>query len=52
MTHKYVHVDGNVPDHRFLKVPVGTPASHLLAAARRGPNDIAEDEVLADGGPG
>lgn len=52
MTHKYVHVDGNVPDHRFLKVPVSTPASHLLAAARRDPNDIAGDEVLVDGGPG
>ena len=52
MTHKYVHVDGNVPNHRFLKVPVGTPASHLIAAAGRDPEDLAEDEVLADGGPG
>ncbi|NHN48367.1 NADH dehydrogenase subunit [Halostella sp. JP-L12] len=52
MTHKYVHVDGNVPDHRFLKVPIGTPASHLLAAAGRDPDDIGEDELLADGGPG
>ncbi|ELZ87647.1 Respiratory-chain NADH dehydrogenase 51 Kd subunit [Haloferax elongans ATCC BAA-1513] len=52
VTHKYVHVDGNVPRHRFLKVPVGTPASDLLEAAGRSPDDLRDDEVLADGGPG
>ncbi|SEK30500.1 NADH dehydrogenase [Haloferax larsenii] len=52
VTHKYVHVDGNVPHHRFLKVPVGTPASALLEAAGRSPDDIRDDEILADGGPG
>jgi hypothetical protein len=35
--HKYVHVDGNVRRHRFLRVPVGTPASALLDAAGEAP---------------
>lgn len=48
--YKYVHVDGAVPAHRFLKVPVGTPAADLLEAAGR-ESDL-EDEVLLDGGPG
>jgi Na+-translocating ferredoxin:NAD+ oxidoreductase RnfC subunit len=52
VTRKYVHVDGNVPHHRFLEVPVGTPASVLLEAAGRPPSDLGEDEVLLDGGPG
>ncbi|WP_306061274.1 NADH dehydrogenase subunit [Natronococcus wangiae] len=47
---KYIHVDGAVPAHRFLKVPVGTPAADLLAAAGR-ESDL-NDEVLLDGGPG
>lgn len=51
-THKYVHVAGNVPRHRFLEVPVGTPASLLLESADRPPADLRDDEVLADGGPG
>ncbi len=50
-THKYVHVDGRVPEHRFLKVPIGTPASELLAAAGRD-DGLRDDEVLLDGGPG
>lgn len=49
---KYVHVDGNVPDHRFLDVPIGTPASHLLEAAGRPLADLGDDELLVDGGPG
>jgi len=52
MTHKLVHVDGNVPSHRFFEVPVGTPASALLEAAGRPPSTLTEDEQLADGGPG
>jgi len=52
VTHKYVHVDGNVPRHRFLRVPIGTPASALLEAAGRDPEDLDQDEMLADGGPG
>ena len=51
MTRKFVHVDGRVPEHRFLEVPVGTPASELLAAAGR-TDPLADDEVLLDGGPG
>lgn len=49
---KYVHVDGNVSEHRFLKVPVGTPTSALLEAAGRSLDDIDDEEVLLDGGPG
>ncbi|MFB6223885.1 MAG: NADH dehydrogenase subunit [Haloarcula sp.] len=51
MTHKLVHVDGNVDRHRFLEVPVGTPATDLLAAAGRSPETLS-GELLADGGPG
>lgn len=52
MTRKFVVVDGDVPNHRFLEVPVGTPASALLEAAGRVPSRVREDEVLLDGGPG
>ncbi|WP_137286237.1 NADH dehydrogenase subunit [Halorussus salinisoli] len=51
-THKYVHVGGNVPEHRFLRVPVGTPAESVVQAAGRSVSDLAEGEILADGGPG
>lgn len=51
VTRKYVHVDGNVPEHRCLEVPIGTPATELLAAA--GVNgELEEEYILADGGPG
>jgi Na+-translocating ferredoxin:NAD+ oxidoreductase RnfC subunit len=50
-THKYVHVGGNAPRHRFLEVPVGTPAASVLEAAGRTLSDL-DDEVLTDGGPG
>ncbi|MDX1745758.1 MAG: hypothetical protein R3324_07460, partial [Halobacteriales archaeon] len=33
VTRKFVHVDGNVPRHRCLDVPIGTPATVLLEAA-------------------
>ena len=33
VTRKYVHVDGANVTHRFLDVPIGTPASDVLAAA-------------------
>ncbi|MFT4963285.1 MAG: electron transport complex protein RnfC, partial [Halobacteriales archaeon] len=49
---KLVHVDGNVPRHRFLDVPVGTPASALLEAAGRPADDLGDDEMIVDGGPG
>jgi Na+-translocating ferredoxin:NAD+ oxidoreductase RnfC subunit/DNA-directed RNA polymerase subunit RPC12/RpoP len=52
MTRKYVHVDGNVSEHRFLDAPVGTPAATLLERAGRSLEDLADDEILADGGPG
>ena len=51
VTHKYVHVDGDTPRHRFLKVPIGTTGSALLEAAGR-PGGPGGGEVLADGGPG
>ena len=51
VTHKYLHVDGDTPRHRFLKVPVGTTASTLLEAAGR-PGGPGDGELLADGGPG
>ncbi len=51
VTRKLVHVDGNVPRHRFLDVPVGTPAATLLEAAGRSSAEL-DDETLADGGPG
>ncbi|WP_181685929.1 NADH dehydrogenase subunit [Halorhabdus salina] len=51
VTHKYLHVDGDTPRHRFLKVPVGTPGTDLLAAAGR-PGGPGSHEILADGGPG
>lgn len=55
--HKFVHVDGYLSDgsrlrHRMLEVPVGTPASTLLEAAGVDPDELADDRVLADGGPG
>lgn len=52
MISKYLHVGGNVPRHRFLEVPVGTPASSLLEAAGRSPATPGADEMLTDGGPG
>ncbi|WP_049922784.1 NADH dehydrogenase [Halopiger djelfimassiliensis] len=50
-TRKFVHVDGRVPTHRFLEVPIGTPATALLEAAGR-TDGIDSNEVLLDGGPG
>ncbi|TYL40320.1 NADH dehydrogenase subunit [Natronococcus pandeyae] len=50
-TRKFVHVDGRVPRHRFLEVPVGTPATDLLEAAGR-TDGLDENEVILDGGPG
>jgi Na+-translocating ferredoxin:NAD+ oxidoreductase RnfC subunit len=50
-TEKFVHVDGRVPTHRFLQVPIGTPATDLLEAAGR-TDGLAENEVILDGGPG
>lgn len=52
VTHKFVHVDGNVEQHRFFKVPVGTSASTLLNAAGRTSGHVADSETLVDGGPG
>ncbi|MFA9504918.1 NADH dehydrogenase subunit [Natrinema sp. H-ect1] len=52
VTHTYVHVDGAVPQHRFLKVPIGTPASALLSAAGRPSDELPSDAVLVSGGPG
>lgn len=52
VTRKYVHVDGDTPEHRCLEVPIGTTAADLLAAAGLDDSDIDDDQVLADGGPG
>ena len=51
VTRKLVHVDGDTPRHRFLDVPVGTPATTLLAEAGR-PGGPGGAEIIADGGPG
>lgn len=51
VTRKLLHVDGDTPRHRFLDVPVGTPATTLLAEAGR-PGGPSGGEILADGGPG
>jgi electron transport complex protein RnfC len=52
VTRKYVHIDGNTPNHRCLDVPVGTPAPVLLEAAGIEKGKIDDNHVLADGGPG
>lgn len=52
VTHKHLHVDGDVPRHRFLRAPIGTPATELLEAAGCSVAKLPEDAVLADGGPG
>ncbi|WP_226041027.1 NADH dehydrogenase subunit [Natrinema sp. DC36] len=52
VTHKYVHVSGEVPRDRFLEVPIGTPASELLRAADCPSDALPADAVIADGGPG
>lgn len=52
VTDKYVHVDGLTPRHRFLRAPVGTPATTLLRAADAAPADLGRDRIVADGGPG
>ncbi|WP_299332485.1 NADH dehydrogenase subunit [Haloplanus sp.] len=51
-TRTYVHVDGNVSEHRFLDVPVGTTAADLLEAAGRPIDSLSDTEVLLHGGPG
>lgn len=52
VTKKYVHVDGNTPQHRCLKVPIGTTATTLLEAASVPAGMPDDDQVLVDGGPG
>lgn len=52
VTHKFLHVDGEELEHRFLEAPIGTPASDLLEAAGRRVEDLSDDVTLADGGPG
>jgi len=51
-TRTFVHVAGNVPQHRFLDVPVGTSAADLLGAAGRPIGSLSDAEVLLHGGPG
>lgn len=51
-TRTFVHVAGNVPRHRFLDVPIGTPAADLLDAAGRPIGSLSDAEVLLHGGPG
>jgi Na+-translocating ferredoxin:NAD+ oxidoreductase RnfC subunit len=52
VTDKYIHIDGNVPRHRCLKVPIGTPATDLLESAGIENKSQLENQILADGGPG
>ncbi|QLG29968.1 NADH dehydrogenase subunit (plasmid) [Halorarum halophilum] len=52
VTRKFVHVDGELPRHRCLDVPIGTPATVLLEAAGLDSGEVGDDRVLADGGPG
>ena len=52
VTHTYVHVDGAVPRYRFPEVPIGTPASALLSAAGRQPDELPSNAAPASGGPG
>lgn len=52
VTRKYVHIDGEVPQHRFLDAPLGTPISEILQAAGLPPEEFPSDAVLAHGGPG
>ncbi|RQH02396.1 NADH dehydrogenase subunit [Natrarchaeobius oligotrophus] len=52
VTRKYVHVDGDTPVHRCLEVPLGTTAADLLEAADLPPDELPDDAVLLDGGPG
>ena len=51
VTHKLVHVAGDVPQHRLVWAPVGTPASELLAAAGL-TGGLPENTMLGHGGPG
>jgi Na+-translocating ferredoxin:NAD+ oxidoreductase RnfC subunit len=52
VTAKYVHVDGDVPRHRFLEVPIGTPGMALIEATGLEPTAMDDDRVVLDGGPG
>lgn len=52
VTRKFVHIDGETTTHRCLDVPIGTPASTLLAAADAEVDGSSESYILADGGPG
>lgn len=52
VTTKYLHVAGDVPRHRFLEVPMGTPGDALLEAAGLSPAEFGAEQVMADGGPG
>jgi len=53
VTRKLVHVDGHTPRHRFLDVPIGTPATDLLEAASCDVEaGVSDDTVLLQGGPG
>lgn len=49
---KYVHVDGETPRHRHLRVPVGTTADRLLREAGLEAGRPGDGDALVDGGPG
>lgn len=52
VTRKYIHVDGNVENHRCLEVPIGTPATDLLRWAGVNDERLDDGQCLVDGGPG
>jgi electron transport complex protein RnfC len=52
VTRTHVHVGGEVPDHRFLDVPIGTPLRAVLDRAYPDGFSLPSDAVLVSGGPG
>jgi Na+-translocating ferredoxin:NAD+ oxidoreductase RnfC subunit len=52
VTRKYVHIDGEVPQHRLLDVPLGTPVQTILEQAFPAESIPLSETVLAHGGPG
>lgn len=52
VTTKLLHVCGDVDEHRFFRAPLGTPASELLEAAGRPPEEWDPETKLVTGGPG
>lgn len=57
VTHKYLHVDGETPESKLFRAPIGTPPKKLLREVGIEISDVEEyleDEelILVEGGPG